>query len=144
MAEALGLKSTFLREGATAGTYEEIAQVAGISPPQYQRNIVEVEDLNPPDQIAKKLTGLIDAGEFSITLNFDSEDTGHTDLEADFWAGEAKSYQIKLPTGKGWTVFAIVSGWAPQEIEAEGVIQVEVTLTVTAKPEFGEITGGGL
>ena len=134
MAESLGMKTKFLREGTTVGTFEEIAQVANISPPQHSRNVVQVEDLNPADQVYRKLVGLVDAGELSVTLNFDPENTGHNDLEADFWAGEEKQYQIMFPSGKGMTIPALVSDWAPQSIAAEEVMQVEVTLTVTGKP----------
>lgn len=137
--EQLGLKTVFEREGATQGTYETVAQVASIQPPQLEREVVEVEDLNPPDDIKQKLGGVIDAGEVTLTLNFDGADAGHTALEGDFYAGTAKNYRIKLPSGKGWTFPAILTGWAPQEITEGDVIQVEVTLTVTGKPTFGDI-----
>ena len=140
MAESLGLKTLFQREGATQGTFETIAQVASIQPPQPEREVVEVEDLNPTDDVKKKLPGVIDVGEVTLTLNFDPDDTGHTALESDFWAGAIKNYRIKLPTGEGWTFSGFISGWAPQEITEGDVLQVEVTITVTAKPTFGPIT----
>lgn len=140
MAETLGLKTVFQREGATTGTYETVAQVASIQPPQPSRDVIEVDDLNPTDDIKKKLAGLIDAGEVTLTLNFDPSDTGHTALETDFYSGDTKNYRIKLPNGYGWTFPAFISGWAPQEISAGDVIQVEVTLTVTGKPTFGTVT----
>lgn len=139
----VGLKSQFLREGGTAETFTRIANVASISPPQPSRNMVDKEDLDPPDGIQQRVPGLIDAGELSVTLNFDADETGHDDLESDFWAGVSKNYQILYPNGSGLTIPAIVSGWAPQEIGAEDIIQVEVTLTVTGKPTpvTGESTG---
>lgn len=139
MPESLGLKTQFQREGATAGTFETVAQVASIQPPQLERDVADVEDLDPVDEIKKKLPGLIDAGEVTLTLNFDPDDTGQTALETDFYAGATKNYRIKLPSGQGWTFPAFISGWAPQEITAGDVIQVEVTLTVTGKPTFGTI-----
>lgn len=140
MAETLGLKTVFQREGATPGTFETVAQVASIQPPQPEREAVEVEDLDPPDGIKKKLPGVIDVGEVTVTLNFDPSDTGHTALESDFYAGATKNYRIKLPNGQGWTFPAFISGWAPQELTEGDVIQVEVTLTMTGKPTFGQIT----
>lgn len=139
MPEMLGLKTLFQREGATQGTFETVAQVANIQPPQAERGVVEVEDLDPQDDIKKKLPGVIDVGEATLTLNFDPEDTGHTTLEEDFYSGVTKNYRIKLPNGKGWTFPAFISGWAPQEISEGDVIQVEVTLTVVGKPTFGNI-----
>lgn len=140
MSESTGLKTWFLRESDVPETYERIAAIANIQPPQPSRNMVDKEDLDPPDGIMQRVTGLIDAGEFSLTLNFDKEETGHADLEADFWAGTEHNYRIKLPSGDGWTIPAVVSGWAPQEIAAEEIIQVEVTFTVMGKPTFGAIT----
>lgn len=140
--EMTGLKTKFQREGATPGTYEDIAQVAGITPPQPERETVDVEDLDPADGVKKKLAGLIDAGEVSLTLNFDPENTGHTDLEADFYAGVAKNYRIKLPNNFGWTFSGLVTGFAPNEIASGDVIQVEVTIAVSGKPVLGEITAG--
>lgn len=139
MPESLGLKTQFQREGATAGTYETVASVASVQPPQLERDVAEVEDLDPADEIKQKLPGLIDAGEVTLTLNFDPENAGQTALETDFYAGATKSYRIKLPSGQGWTFPAFISGWAPQEITAGDVVQVEVTLTVKGKPTFGPI-----
>lgn len=134
-----GLKTKFMREGATAETFEAVASVASIQPPQYQRNMTEVDELDPADELIQRVHGLVDAGEISVTLNFDPDSTAQTALEEDFWTAAVKKYQIKLPNGKGWTMSAIVSGWAPQEIAPEDVIQIEVTLTVKSKPTFGAI-----
>jgi len=76
MGEITGLKTKFYREGDTAGTYEEIAQIASITPPQPEREVVEVDELDPPGEVRKKLAGLIDAGEASLTLNFDPANIG--------------------------------------------------------------------
>ena len=138
MAEAVGLKSRFQRYTGT--TFEDVAQVASITPPQPSREVVEVDDLNPPDDIKKKLPGIIDAGEVTLRLNFDPDNTGHTTLEQDFYAGTITQYRIVLPSNDGWTFSGFISGWAPQELAEGDVIQVEVTFTVTSKPEFGPVT----
>lgn len=139
MAKMTGLGSQFQRENGS-GTWETIAQVANIQPPQLEREVVEVEELDPPDGVMEKLPGVIDPGEVTLTLNFDPDDTGHTTLESDFYAGTVKNYRIRFPNGKGWTFSAFISGWAPQEVTRGDVVQVEVTFTVTAKPTFGNLT----
>ncbi|MCK9326634.1 MAG: hypothetical protein M0P69_14180 [Bacteroidales bacterium] len=140
MPEITGLRTKFRREGATAGTFEEIAQIASIAPPQPERETVDVDELDPPGEVRKKLVGLIDAGEASLTLNFDPTNTGHLDLEQDFRTGEAKQYQIELPNGHGWTFSAFCTAYQPQEISASEVIQAEVTLVLTGVYTFDEIT----
>lgn len=140
MGEFTGLKTKFYREGSAGGTFEEIAQVASITPPQPEREVVEVDELDPVGEVKKKLVGLIDAGEASLTLNFDPTNQGHTDLEGDFRAGLAKKYRIKLPNDYGWTFDALCTAYQPQEISAGEVVQAEVTLALTGVYEFGEIT----
>lgn len=143
MAEQTGLHTKFMRETDVTGTYDEVALVASITPPQLQRDVVEVDNLNPDDDIKKKLLGLIDAGEMTITLNFDPEEEGHEDLEADFHAGEEHNYRIEFPfdetmysAGGYYSITGIVTGFAPQEITPSDVMQAEVTISVTAKPEY--------
>ncbi len=140
MPEITGLKTKFYREGSTIGDFEEIAQVASITPPQPERDTIDVDDLNPPGEVRKKLVGLIDPGEVSLTLNFDPTNTGHTDLEEDFLGGEARQYRIKLPNDYGWTFTAYCTAYQPQEVSADDVLKAEVTLLLTGVYEFGEIT----
>ena len=136
MAEASGLGTIFNRETDTPGDFEPIGQIANITPPGAQRDVIEVDDLNPTNEVKKKLLGLIDCGELTLTLNYDPEDEGHQDLEDDFHAGLAHNYQIELVSGGIWDITGIVTGFAPSEISAGDVMQAEVTITVTAKPEY--------
>jgi|SRR5690606_13368860 len=140
MAEITGLKTKFYRESDSGGTFEEIAQVASITPPQAERETVEVDELDPPGEVRKKLVGLIDPGEVTVTLNFDPNNQGHLALEQDFRDGQPRQYRIKLPNGYGWTFTAIVTSYSPQEISAGDVVQAEVTLTLTGVYTFGTIT----
>lgn len=142
MAETTGLGTKLLRETAVSGVYDEIAQVASIAPPQLQRDVVEVDSLNPDNQMKKKLLGLIDGGELTITLNFDPEEETHGYLEDDLSAGLEHAYRIEYPfdseeyvSGAGYDITGIVTGFAKQDISAGEVMQAEVTITVTAKPE---------
>ncbi len=141
--ERTGLKTQFLRESDVPGTYDRIASVASIAPPQLQREVIEVDDLDPTDEVKKKIVGLIDAGEFSAVLNFDPDEQSHKDLEADLHARLTRNYQIALPfddtlytAGGHYTIAATVTGFAPQELSAGEVKQAEVTLAVQGKPDY--------
>lgn len=140
MAELLGVGSKFQRETGTPGTYTDIAQVVGITPPQAAVDVVEVEDLDPPEAVKKKLPGLIDAGEVTVTLNFDPSDTGHSTLESDFWERSTHKYRIVLPDDNGWTFEAFISDFSPSDVAAGEPVQAEVTFTLSGKPSFGAIT----
>jgi len=139
MAETTGLRTKFYRS-QDGTTWEEIAQIASIQPPQPEREVAEVDELDPPGDVRKKLAGLIDAGEVVVTLNFDGSNTGHIALEQDFRDGTAKHYRIKLATGFGWTFQGIVTAYQPQEITSGDVVQAQVTITLTGVYQFGEIT----
>lgn len=136
MAEKLGLGTQFQREGATPGTYETIAQVASITPPQIEADDVEIEDLDPVDDYKKYLPGLLDGGEVSLTLNFDGSTAGHTALLGDANSRTTKNFKIVLPDTAAWAFSGYVKGFAPQEITAGEVMQAEVTIKVTGKPTF--------
>jgi len=139
MSETAGLRTKFYR--SEDGTlFTAIAQLASIQPPQPEREVVEVDELDPPGDVRKKLVGLIDAGEVVVTLNFDPTNEGHLDLEQDFRDGAAKHYRIKLPNDFGWTFQGIVTAYQPQEISSGDVVQAQVTITLTGIYEFGQIT----
>ncbi len=135
-----GLKTKFLRKGTT--TFEEIASVASITPPQLGRDVSEYEELDPPTDIKGKVFGLVDAGEVSVKLNFREDDAGQLALEQDFWEAVEGEYAIKFPSGKGHTIKGVVTGWAPQEITQGDPMQVDVTITVTDKPVYGDVAEG--
>lgn len=145
--ERTGLGTTFLREtAADSSVFTAIAQVATITPPQLTRETVDVEELAPADDFKKKLVGLIDGGEFSVTLNFDPDEESHGDLEEDFANGVPYNYRIQFPfdeevysDGGYYDITGIVTGFAPQEIAASDVMQAEVTIAVTAKPTYEEL-----
>lgn len=140
MAEMTGLKTKFQREGTPAGTYTDVAHVAKITPPQPSRDVAEVDDLDPVDEVKKKLPGLIDAGEVSLTLNFDPADATQTALEGDFYSGATKNYRILLPNGWAFTFPGFVSTWSPGEISAGDVLQADVTITLQGKPTLADVT----
>lgn len=130
MGASTGLKTKFFRNEA------RIAYVAGITPPGMQREMVEIEELDPQDGIKQKKPGVIELGEFSVTLNFDPKDEGHTALQADLDDGIVQDYAIELPSGARHLIEARVVGFVPQAISAGAVIQAEVTLDVVSKPEY--------
>ena len=141
MSETTGLRTKFYREDdAQSGTFVEIAQIASITPPQPEREVAEVDELDPPGDVKKKLPGIIDPGEVTVTLNFDPTNNGHLDLEQDFRDATPRQYRIKLPNGYGWTFTGIVTAYSPQEIASGDVVQAEVTITLSGVYTFGQIT----
>ena len=141
MSESTGLGTKFYRESdVTAGTYDRVASVASITLPGLQRDTIEIEDLDPPDALKQKRLGLIDAGEFGLTLNFDPGDASHQLLEADLDAALSHNYKVELPSGDFYIIEGTVIGFVPQEITAGTIIQAEATLKVESKPTYTPAT----
>lgn len=140
MAETTGMHSKFYREGATAGTFEEIAKIASITPPGIESEEVEIPELDPPGGMTRTLVGASKATSVTLTLNFDPETTGHLTLEEDARDKKLTKYRIKLPNSYGWTFDGIVMKFQPSELSRGDVVQAEVEVSVSGTYELGEIT----
>ncbi len=138
--ENTGYKTKFQREKTgTPNTWETIAQVANIQPPSIETDEAEIEELDG-DGFKRSLPGLSDAGEVKLTLNLDPENTEHNQLYQDALDKKVSKYRILFPGDAfGWTFSAWVKGYAPSEVTASDVMQVEATLRVTGKPTLGAI-----
>lgn len=141
MAELTGLKTKFQREAEATGTFEDIAQVASIQPPNLEADEVEIEELDG-DGFMRSLPGLIDPGEVSLTVNFDPENEGHTKFYDDLLAQQLRKYRILFPGDYGWTFTGWVKSYAPTDIEGSAIMQAEVTIRVTGAATLGPITTG--
>lgn len=129
MAESTGLKTKFAMD-SSSGT-STIVGVAGITPPQPTREMADVDELDPTDEIKRKLPGLIDMGEATLTLNYDP--AAHSAISTAFYSATKQKCKITYPGGGTSSFDAYISGFAPQEITAGGVMQAEITLTVVSK-----------
>lgn len=134
MSITTGLKTKFFR-GTT-----EVADVASIGPPQPERATVDVPELNPPDETQRKLAGVIDAGEVTVTMNLNPDNVNQGGLDNDFRTGGANRYQIVLPTGYGWEFDALCVAYQAQDIEADGVVQVVARFALTGLHQFKPIS----
>jgi len=129
MAEATGLGTTFSWNSIP------VANLVSINPPGPTRETVDVEELAPTDDFKRKLVGLIDGGESSLTINFEPTTSQHPLLTA-LYSGETKSCEIKFKNGAKITFDGLITGFAPSEITAGDVMQAEITIAVTSKPTF--------
>jgi len=135
MSEELGLGTEFQRE-TTPDVYETIAQVASITPPQSEADDVEIQELNPTNDYKRYLPGLLDAGEVSLTLNFDGANAGHQALLSDHQSRSVKNWKVVLPDTSTWAFSGYVKSFAPQEVSSGELLQVEIGIKVSGKPTF--------
>ncbi|MER3407702.1 MAG: hypothetical protein C4292_02630 [Nitrososphaera sp.] len=140
MPEMLGFGSKFYRQvPGNPPTWQLVAQVSSITPPQPEREVVDIEELDPPGLIKRKLVGVVDPGEVTVTLNYDATNADHTALEDTFWSGAIRKYRIILPNNKGWEFDAAISGYKFSDITQSDVVQTEVTFALWSRPT--QVTG---
>ena len=86
-------RTQFLREDdVVAATYNAVGEVTGITGPDGQASVLDVTNLD--STFVTKLAGLPDAGNFSITLNVDQDDTEQDNLYDDWVNQTIKNYQV--------------------------------------------------
>jgi predicted secreted protein len=122
---------TTLKKGATA--IAELTSIAGL---ELSADTIEVTAMDSPNGYRQFVQGLRDAGEVSISGNFNA--TAHQPLLTDFDAGTSASYTIEFPdrlttAGTKWTFTAIVTGYSTGA-ELEDLVSFEATLKVSGKP----------
>lgn len=127
----IGFDSAFGIEGATPGTYVDVAEVVAITPPGMTREAVEATHLKSPDGFKEFIAGLMEAGEASITLNFVPSATDA--LYTAFLASSGK-YEITFPNGVHLRFAGFFTGYTPPELTAGGKMEATATIKATGKP----------
>lgn len=128
----------FERETVTPGTYAAIAQVANIGGPTLSRETVDATAHDSPNRWRQFIAGLRDAGEVTLELLFDPDNTGHTDLRSDLATLDTiKNYRIKFPdpTPTVWTFAAWVTRFEPRAPMDEK-LTASVTFKLSGVPTF--------
>lgn len=126
---------------------EPIGEAVSISGPTYTRVSIPTTHLSSTDDFTTKMKGISDAGEFSVTVNWDGSDAGHVKIMAEVeGANDApnatpKEYILSLKndaTPTTFTVTGAVSACAWTGMEVDGVVQAEITIKLSGKPAFSE------
>lgn len=127
---------TLFKRGNADGppeTFTTIAGVTSITPPALSKDTVDVTNMQSSDRFREHISGLRDAGEASIEINFDPDSTEVANLITDYEADSARTYQILFESGADWTFEGIVTGMTPA-IPVDDKMTATVSLKVTGKP----------
>lgn len=134
-----GNGSSLSIESVTPGTYTVIPEVVSIDGPEAETGERETTPLGAALKIIRPT--LLDAGEVTATMNFDSTNAVHAGLYTKFLAKTYHNWRIHLfvPTGTADDQFdfeAWIKGFKFSGFEPEGTVQVEMTLRITAITGF--------
>lgn len=118
-------------------TYDAIADVTDISPPGLSRSTIDVSDHSSPTKYAEFIGGLRDAGEVSLTLNYDVTSAAQNKLRDDLETDAANQYQIVFPDAgnQTWGFSGLVTAFEPAA-PRDGVITAQVTIKVSGVIDF--------
>ena len=123
-----------------------IGSLTKISPPERSTDSIDITTLDVVDGYKKFMPGLKDGGEVTVSGFFDSADVGQLALDTAFEAGSEDTYIITFPAtiGATFTFAALVTKFAPGEVNTEDPLSFELTLKVSGKPILAVTPSAGL
>ena len=145
MSAQTGFQSQFKRgDAASPEVFTALANVVSITPPQRSRETVALEEI--ANDFEEYIPGVLDAGEVSLTLNFNLRTGGNysefASLQADQKAETTHNYQIliKDPTDgstlKTIQFAAIITALNPTEVGRGTKLMVEATFKISGEPTW--------
>jgi predicted secreted protein len=133
----IGLGNFFQRESDDSSDgFATLAGFTEISPPQYTRETQDITDTGDTNGYRRFISGMRDAGEVSLSLNYvpggDTEDQLLADLESD----TAHNYRLLFANGVTCDFSAFVTAVQPTG-PMESKMTASVSVKITGKPTWG-------
>lgn len=113
---------------ASPQVYVEIAEVTEVSPPNQQTDQVEATHMQSPNRTREFISGLIDPGEMSFTINWIPGNASDQRIQALKASGEYVNTKVTWPNLVTWSFLGSVTGFEP-----DSPIDDRMTATVTVK-----------
>jgi len=132
----IGYGTTFERsDGASPEVWTAIAEVMNITPPSFTRETQDATHMASPNAYREFISGLRDAGEVSLEINYIPGASAQTTLLADLDSDLVVSYRIVFPVSPLSTVTftAFVTAFSP-EAPLDAKLTASVTFKVTGLP----------
>ncbi|MEM7301918.1 MAG: phage tail tube protein [Pseudomonadota bacterium] len=121
-------------DDATAGgTFAAVGNVMEASPPSVSRDTVETTHSKSTEAWREFIGGLKDAGEASVTLQYDPGASAIASLYSDLNTDTPGYYKLIFPDATEWGLPALVTGIEPGT-PIDNLMTVVVTFKVTGKP----------
>ena len=142
MSEAISAIGTkFYRWSTSSTEWKQLAEVVSIGGPSGSRETIDVTSLDSVNGYKEKISGLRDAGNVSLTLNF-RRDT-YDLLKADFEDDDAQNYKIVLPDEDETTyAFMGLVTELPPAFEVSGAITVDCTIEISGAVDVYDGSSG--
>jgi hypothetical protein len=114
----------------------DIAQISSLSGPNLQADTIDVTTHDSVNATREFVSGLIDAGEFTVGLIFDPNVVTHTAMWNDLVARTSASFALHFPTllAMSWGFEGYVTGFGPIEAQPDGAVTTTVTMKLSGAP----------
>jgi len=114
----------------------DIAQISSLSGPNLQASTIDVTTHDSVNATREFVSGLIDAGEFTVGLVFDPNVVTHIALWNDLVARTSASFALHFPTllGVSWGFEGFVTGFGPIEAQPDGAVTTTATIKLSGAP----------
>ena len=114
----------------------DIAQISSLSGPNLQAETIDVTTHDSVNATREFVSGLIDAGEFTVGLIFDPNVVTHIALWNDLVARTSASFALHFPTllAMSWGFEGYVTGFGPIEAQPDGAITTTATIKLSGAP----------
>lgn len=134
---------------ATEGTLTLLAEVVETTFPQDEADEVEVTHLASPGRRKEYISGMIDGGDVTLTLNYTPGSATDLLLTAAKEAGDTRSVRFVIPSEAGdgsadwnFTTSGFVKRYAPNNMSAGDKITATAVIRITGAQEQGTGAAG--
>lgn len=138
---AIAAYGTLLKRETSFGStvFVTVAEVKSMDGPGMKGDVIDVTTHSSAASGAwrEKISSLLDPGEVSFSINLVPASAGHKSLITDFTGRVKTNFQMVFPDG-GSTTWAF-TGYVTQfgaKAEVDGVLEAEMTVTLTGAPTF--------
>lgn len=134
-------KGTKLLRGNGDGPPETFVLLGGvqdISPPSLSKDMIDVTDASSDVEWKEYMSGLKEAGDISLEVLLDHQDSGQQQLRSDFLGSDLHNYRVQFPDGSNWTMAAHVSNLEAATPKDSKMVYA-VTLKPSGAPEFVDV-----
>lgn len=118
---------------STTGIWITLSEVTAISWGGVSREVIETFALNNATDYVDKLQGVLNAGQITLTVNYKREQW--FDFKAEMETRGNQQYQLELPDGEALEFEGFITE-IPLDISSDDVMQGEITIEITGKPDF--------
>lgn len=134
---AIGHSSTFERssDGTSGGAFSTVGELLSLSGPGIARDTIDATHSASPERWREFISGLKDAGEISLEVNFVPGNATTTAALSDINTDTAGYYKLTFPDATEWAFAAFMTGVEVSD-PIDDKMTATFTLKLTGKPAF--------